>query len=230
MRKQFNWLAFLLALLACNESFEENVPSDDKLYFPLQVGNEWVYEQTHIQYEISGFDTTILEVKEIVTSESEVDEYINYTIERSSRANSDEEWSIDSIYVIRRSELLLLTQINNQTHTTLSFPVVENKKWDFNSHNNGTEYLVSYENVSEQLLTSFGDLIGSDPLAISVSISDYPQDFVRQDERYEVYVKGVGLIEKKSIILEFCQQQCDSAGQIYSGYFLRKQLKSYAVQ
>jgi hypothetical protein len=60
-----------------------------------------------------------------------------------------------------------------------------------------------------------------------VIISDLPPNIVNQNEQSEVYGKGIGLIEKKSVILNFCTIDCDSVGQIESGRFSFYKLVDY---
>lgn len=219
-----------ISILACDEQFESLQHHNDLLYFPLEPGNEWIYDQIHITYEISGFDTIHLEVKEVVTDKKNEGDYVNYVIERSTRSNTNQNWEIDSIYQIRQSNDLILTQINNITTTTLSFPVYIDKQWNINSHNTLTQKMVTYTDVPTDIMTDYSALVEVDTPDIMVVIEDYPQDFIKQDEQYEVYVSGIGLIEKYSVVLEFCQQNCDSAGQIDNGYLFSKRLKSYVVQ
>ena len=229
-------LIFAMTLLvftginACQETVEPYTPADDLAYWPLRPGNEWIYDQVEIRYEISGFDTTRTEVREAVidVDTPTVDGY-RYTLERSSRQPGLTDWTVDSVYYVRQSGDWLQTQIGNLTVMTLSFPVVRDRQWDYNSPNTRPKQLVYYQSDDDLPRPPFEDLPIPLGAGMRVIIADIPQNIVNQNEQYELYVKNIGLIEKKSIVLEYCTVGCDSAGQIDTGHYLLKQLKSYVV-
>lgn len=223
------WLLFVST--ACNEMIEPHSVSDDQRYFPLAVGNEWIYAQTKIEYEITGFDTLNSEVKEsVVAVDSSVLGTLRFTLQRSSRTLNNTEWEIDTVYSIKQSADWLLTQIGNVVNTTLNFPVEEGRQWNYSSHSTANDHYVSYQNDSLELYDQpvFTGLFDSNE-SIMVIISDIPRIISNQDQQYEVYLKEVGMIEKKSVIFDFCTSNCDSTYQINSGTFLHKRLISYDV-
>lgn len=226
------WIYTLIVgiLTGCNEIVEPVIDYGDERFYPLQVGNEWIYQQTDIQYEISGFDTTTIQIKEeIVAADTLSSSTISFTIYKSIRAHENEAWTLDSVFQIRKDENYLLTQRGNHVVTTLNFPVVAGKRWDYNSHNTAAPQMVTYQEDTSSILNQLEVNIPQSK-RILIILSNIPRNIVNQNEQYELYIKDVGLVEKKSIILEFCTVNCNSAGQINTGHYMLKQLISYEIQ
>jgi hypothetical protein len=225
----FNLLAILFLLGACDEAIEPFENSDDFQYFPLAVGNEWYYQQTDINYEVSGIDTIYSEVKEeVISLDTTADNVMRFTMQRSSRLTSQDEWNVDSVYYVKRSDDWILTQLGYEVYTTLNFPITTGKQWNYYSHSTNDDQIASYQSDSVHLLrqSTFDGLFESDE-HILVLISDV-SNIIIQDEQYELFLKDVGLIEKKSIILNFCTN-CQNSFQINSGSYMLKQLTSYVI-
>ncbi len=217
-------------LISCKEDIEPAALRNGSEFLPVSIGNEWIYNQTEIAYEISGFDTTTTQVRErVVAMDSSLTDVVNFTVEQSTRLSDAVNWQVASHYVVKVSNNWILTQKENKISTTLDLPVVLDRTWDYYSHSNAASTIVRYSSNDDAFSQSFDPIFDEVGDEVFVIISDIEQNIVNQNQQYERYIAGVGLVEKKSIILEFCTVNCQTSGQINTGRFFNKKLISYNV-
>lgn len=231
MRKLFNIFIASFLLISCAEKIEPFDASDGLDLLPLSIGNEWNYRIMEISFEISGFDTTMYFIKEQVIDSSQSGGAIVYTVEVSTRSIETEDRQVTSRYVIDKTNITLVRKQGNRSNVLLTYPVSEGKSWDRNAFNTEEPMNVFYSSELPTLSEYDIQSVETDfsmPVQ-TVWISNYEADIVRQDQRYEVYLPGIGLAEKKSIVLEFCTVNCVSTGQINTGRYYLQELTSYVV-
>lgn len=219
------WVIALVFLMACSES--ELEISSDRLglaYFPMEVGEYRIYEVEETNYYLVGPQSSSYQLlEEVVDSTLISTSEVKYKLHRSKRANDTEEWELDSIWSTTLSNIRILSNENNVAFVKLVFPVINGLEWDANIYNNeSSEY---YRYASTLLDTTVLDQSYS--AALKVIQSDQGQDIIGRDDRFEVYAQDIGLIIKKSIVWEFCQEDCSSENQIVAGRELEQVLISY---
>ncbi len=184
-------------------------------YFPIATGKYWMYDVTEIVYDASGPDTSRFQLRETIIDSTYSDGHL-FEIERSKRATSLDNWEVDSIWTARMNDRFVVIAENNVAFQKLVFPIQDGTSWDGNAFNIGDE--ATYE--MELIPTDSTDFL-------KVIISDLPENIVKVDERYEYYVKGVGLVSKEYNSVNFCTVDCDFPGQILSGRILEQYLIEY---
>ncbi|MFY0652219.1 MAG: hypothetical protein JXQ96_09310 [Cyclobacteriaceae bacterium] len=224
--KQF---IFHLTLLAVFGSCSEKTisPADDRLgleYYPLEVGQYRIYDVDEILYSISSFDTLNYELKEsVVGTFDNAEGELSYVVYREKRESEVEEWAIDSVWTARKTNNLAISVENNRSIIKMVFPIESEKNWDSNVLNSSSEKVFSYDlTVADTTLasTDFADVV-------KIIQSDIAENIVNQDERYEIYAQGVGLIIKSGLSLTFCTVDCPDTKTIVSGRKIHQTLKAY---
>jgi hypothetical protein len=106
------------------------------------------------------------------------------------------------------------------------FPVENGTSWDGNIFNSSGERLFTYD------LNVAPITIGSDEFTDLVKViqSDIPENIVNQDQRFEIYATGIGLVGKNGIMLTFCTVDCPDQKTIIAGRFIDQRLKSYGQE
>ncbi|MBV6646456.1 MAG: hypothetical protein KI790_13455 [Cyclobacteriaceae bacterium] len=221
-----NWLLIVMIVLqmGCNESEQPGANDLGLDYYPSATGRFQTFDVTTITYEISGFDTSHYQLREVISDSIVAGEDVTYILARETRSDEGQPWTLQEQWSFRKNERFVAVTENNQPFVKLSFPIVQGKSWDGNSLNalSQDDYLFEQAEINP---SSFQIALSED--LVQVTISDIEANIVNQDQRYEIYGKGIGLIEKNYLILNFCTVDCDSAGQIESGSFLSQRLVDY---
>lgn len=185
-------VSFLL-FQSCKE--ESGVPAKFYYnYFPVEVGSWVEYDVTHIVLdEVSGvYDTTRYQLQELIES-SFIDNQgrPSLRIERYWRDTDTDPWTIKDVWYSTRTSTKAEKIEEDYRYLKLIFPVKENEDWNGNVYNTKDAEEYEYEYVHEP------DVFGSlnfDSTAKVLQRFEY--NFVEEDEAYEKYATGVGLIEK----------------------------------
>jgi len=219
---------FVLVFLGCSEStIIPDTTESDLNYFPIQTGQYRIYDVDEVIFTVLRSDTSHYELKESV-----VDSFLNstnsitYVVNRETRLTTSEPWSLDSVWTARISNTQAVLVENNINIIKLVFPIEQGLSWDGNELNSRNEKQFTYDlNVPDTTLfeNQFSD-------GLKVVQSDIPENFINRDERFEIYVKGVGLIIKSTITLEFCQMDCPETKSIDSGRIFKATLKEYGSE
>lgn len=210
---------FLLLLLAACGERDMIAPVVEPDYFPLEIGNYWVYEVEETTYSLLEVVTSNYELRETLVDTIE-GESPTYLMLQERRANEGEEWEADSMFTVRKTSTALIVTENNLAYARMAFPVERGKEWNGNAYNALPEAEYEYVEVSTILSElEFGTLV-------QVQLSDIEQNLVNQDEQYQIYAEGVGLIEKNYIRFNFVTSG-ENLGEIESGRVLKQYLKEY---
>lgn len=221
MSKLFS-LTFVLFLLGCgSEDVEMTDFGTD--YYPILVDSAKIYQVEETTYNLLGAETNIYQLREtIVDSTISVSGEISFILKREKRMVANDSWSVDSLWSVRKNDRLVVVTENNIPLVKLTFPIAERASWNGNAYNNKGTVLYTFDNIDPSTLKAQS----SGNAMIKVVIADEPQNLVRRDQRYEVYERGVGLLEKNYITLLYCTKDCDEAEQILSGRILYQYLIS----
>jgi hypothetical protein len=217
-------ILFLGLLLACAQAGEESFFVDDTDFYPLNVVR--IYEVSDIRYEITGVDTVSYFERESIGDTLIVGGDTTFVLVKERAATLSDAWTIDSLWNVRRDFRQLVIREDGRDKVKLVFPVVENRSWDRNEYNTLSSKIIEYRQaeiediqIDESLMTE---------RSIKVVISDIPPNITGQNEHYELYGKGVGLLQKNLVVLNLCtgEDGCD-IGDTLSGRFIEKKLISY---
>jgi hypothetical protein len=206
-------------VLSCNESKEIDPSSLGYDFYPIEVGHYRIYDVEEIVYRAIGFDTSIYQLRETIFDSIPSSDQITYLLRRDKRDNEQEEWEADSVWTVTKTSHFLAINENNIPYIKLTFPVKTNSEWDGNGLNSRSKIIYNYQSLATPLI----DSIDADQ-HIRVIIEDIPQNIVSQDLRSEVYAKGVGLVIKDYLTLNYCTSGCSDIGEIESGRSLKQTL------
>ena len=181
----------LLALLwGCNKGNEEVTVDLGYDYYPLSVGNAWVYEVKIIDKNTLSDDTVSYQLKEVVAEVVDGGDEDNYLLYRYKRTNETASWVIDSVWSVKKEKQYLVKTENNVRLQKLAFGVSPGLLWDGNRWNIFAEE--TYEIVS---LGSSYTLKGVKYAAVLEVEQAVEKNLISSLDKRERYAKGVGLIE-----------------------------------
>jgi hypothetical protein len=203
---KYLYIAFIaLILLSCKRKEETYDLGGD--YFPMRsIGSYIIYDVERIIYQASGKDTNRYQLKEEAGDTAWLNGKLYYKILRYIRSDTSESWpsSPDSVWYQYNNNVQAVKTENNRSFIKLVFPVEENKTWNGNGLNIYSSDNYTMEDVGRSY-TAAGHYF---PTTLKVVQQD-DTSAVHQDQRYEVYAKGIGLIDKYSNTVQFCgDPQC----------------------
>jgi hypothetical protein len=208
--RQIRWLIILpiIIIIGCNELL---APEPERLgyeYFPLTVGEFRIYDVEVINYNFDGStDTVVYQLKEVVSDSSIIGEETSYRLDRFRRANSLEPWVIDSVWSARLNTYQAIVVEHNVAIIKLSFPLVEDRRWDGNAMNT-----IDFD---EFKIKNLGMTYQIDSIDYPNSLEMFKEDEVDslgitgKDYNLEVFSAGIGLIYRVDENLKYCQSCLD---------------------
>ena len=214
-----NIYLFFFSLAGLISSCEEEIETpffDPQFEFqPLEIGLFWIYgvDQTIHFGENDSENFNFFLRDRIRTFYLNAEGNQVFVVERS-RSEDQVIWAKDLEYTLLIRDLSLLRTINNQTQVTLNFPPEVGKVW------NGLAYQADGKDDFEIEIFD-GDLV-------HVKQEESDDEVTFRDIRYEVFQKGVGLVEKYSEVLTYCSRN-DCLGQqlINGGEKIHLRLSEY---
>ena len=224
MQKKFWLLLFSTStVISCSDDAEFFPLGHD--YFPITIGDYRVYEVSETSYvdKIETIDN--YQLRESFYDSIESENEVTFLM-RVQRRNSDQDnWvSIENI-TVRQTESNLEYREGNMSFVKMSYPVLTNRSWDGNAQNQNSEQVYRYEELGSN------DFTFESTDHIKVIISDLPANIVEQDERFEIYAQGIGLVERNFIEIDFCQSNCDGEVNLReNGRILNQRLIEYGIE
>lgn len=239
--QKYSLILFAALMFAnCSEStFEDSEEESGIDYYPIAIGNEWIYEVDSTIYLQDGDEIlkSLIQVKEEITELLEPDGR-KYIIAKSVRKQDTDPWVVNDKYLVENDgEKLYKTELNRR-FIKLVFPVRDGKKWDGNIHfDSRAEVDVfgnmlpvfedwDYEMQLESSAVEIADVSYSDVLRVEQSNQDLGIDYRRN---YEQYAKGVGLIYRENITLHSQKKTPDVSWEdaAEEGFIIRHTLISH---
>lgn len=208
-----------LCMFSCNEAKEIEPTSLGYDFYPIAIGQYRIYEVEEIEYKLIGFDTSYYQLRETIFDSLLSGDQTKYLIRRDKRDTALEDWETDSVWSVTQTSNYLSVTENNVPFMKLTFPVQLGREWNGNSLNTRFETTYYYEELFEALIDT---ITVADH--IRLIIEDVAQNIVSQDERSEVYARGIGLVQKDYLTLQFCTVNCGELGEIQGGRFLSQVL------
>lgn len=190
-----------------NSNFEPGDNLKDHDFFPLEVGNEWVYEVDSFILQQNGNDIYMNTsfVKETVTELfDEIDSI--FVINRSSRQSVDDPWIVTEVYSAEKNEGNAYKTERNKRFTKLVFPIRSGKSWNGNSHFDTKEdvdifgnkfplydnWNYQYQEIDTTL--TLDEKVYNDFIRVEQADLDDGLNLVRS---YEDYGRGLGLVYRE---------------------------------
>ncbi len=232
------WFVMSLLIVGGCKTIEEPVPDLGLDYFPLKVGAYQVYSVDETKITQSVEQKFIYELKfQVIDSMLNQEGGYTYIIQRQKRDNASLPWiNLDS-WTARIANRKAIVNEGNTSLVKITFPPQNGLEWDGNSFNTlGGEQncgenkdqpcdIYRLENVGIEFSVQGGMAIAETVTVIQNENTDL---IVKQDVRSEVYAKGVGLIFKESIVLEYCtKSSCLGQQKVDKGFRYKQVLKEY---
>ncbi len=225
MNNWFKLLVLVVLLVSCDDQFLENNTDFGYDYFPLEVGAYKTYDVIEVTYNASGPDTSRYELKTTISEVVEEDDITYFILRRERRQDELSDWEISDVWTLRRDEFTGVAIEENIPLIKMTFPVELDKIWDGNAFNSRNS--AEYQYVAPDA-ASYDDLL-DEAEKIQVQIADIPQNLVNRDQRYEVYARGIGLVEKNYIVLNYCTANCGSE-EVDSGIIIEQKITAYGQE
>lgn len=227
MEKALLVLFLVILLSACKEEQSDISIDPGYGFFPLAYGQYHIYEVEEVTFSTFSIDTASFFLQEKITdSLVSGDGSIRYLLSRY-KSQDTLTWVLDSVWTVQRHKESLVVTENNLPLVKLVFPVLSGKTWNGNALN-------IYDSDSYFYADEPGRTVAGQDVAVSdiirVVLEDIPENLVKQDERSEVYARGVGLVEKDYYSLNFCSVNCEELGEIQSGRILKQNLIAYGQE
>ena len=223
-------------LISCTDDAAVPTVSSPPLgsdFYPLITNRYTVYDVEEVRYSLrNGADTNRYQLQERVTdSLVGAGGEIIYFLERYTRDSSAEDWRLDSLWTARKSEQQVVVVENNVPFVKLVFPFREELQWDGNALNvrpSLTYTLTSTDStVRQEIGTEWDELLSDSRTVVQRRLETLVNDSIL----VETYAPAVGLIYKKSRILQYCaDQECIGQKQIESGRSYRQTLTEYGKE
>ena len=198
-------------------------------YTPLETGRFVVYDVSEQQFPLNAPPVTRnYQLREIITGTySDITNQTAFRIERQRRASATQKWDVDSVWTARRDTDRLIRNENGRDYIKLIFPPQERLVWNGNVFNNLGEDKYEFKNVGKAF--KIGDQNFEQTVTV-VQQSD--STLVNQDKRVEIYAKGVGLIFRERVLLQFCSSSpaCVGKAQIDFGSRQILRVRSYGKE
>jgi hypothetical protein len=217
------WLAVLSILFAIGCT-ELSAPEPERLgydYFPLIIGEFRIYDVEVINYLDGSTDTTNYQLREVVSDSSIIGDETSYRLDRYRRANASESWVIDSVWSARLNPYQAIVVEHNVPIIKLSFPLVEDKRWDGNALNS-----IEFDEFKMENIGGTYQIDGIDyPNSLEMFKEDLldPLKITRDDYQLEVFSAGIGLIFRQEIFKQYCSD-CPEQGKIEEGIVYEQKL------
>ncbi len=213
-------------------------------YYPVSVGNEWVYKVDSLLYSNDGIfkDTASWYIREKITKIHKVgNEENNYVVERS-KSKDNINWTISDIWTIKKTDSNIQKTEENLTFIKLIFPPKKGKGWDGNAFiNPGAEVSVfgenfkMFENWSYKITEEIPSMnLGGKTYDNVIKVREVDEESIVNLKRsYAHYAKGVGLIlEERSILFDQPNntEEIEWAIKADMGFILRRELISHNIK
>lgn len=217
-------ILLLVFLSSCDRKVEEAITDLEFDFQPLEKGLFWIYsvEET-IHFGENDAETSTFFYRDRIR-----DFYVDASLEQVfivSRSQSSDRLSwvpVKEYTLIRRGATLIKT-IDNQPLVSLIFPPELGETWDGNIYR--SEVADEFQ-IEEDQTTDFPVASGTEVIRVLQEESDDKITF--RDNRYEVYGKGIGLLEKYDEVLTYCSRNdCLGNELINSGFKIKMELTDY---
>ena len=198
-------------------------------YTPLETGRFVVYDVTEQQFPLNApLVTRNYQLREIITGTyTDITSQMAFRIERQRRTSATQKWEVDSVWTARRETDRLIRNENGRDYIKLIFPPQERLVWNGNVFNNLGEDKYEFKNVNKAF--KVGDQNFEQTVTV---IQQADSTLVNQDKRTEIYAKGVGLIFRERVLLQFCSSTpaCVGKAQIDFGSRQILRVRSYGKE
>ncbi len=228
VKKFVGWMVIVLLTCSCDQTDETGTRNTHLNYFPLKAGQYRIYSVEEIRFALSTPETLHYDLKVIATDSFINDEggqtYILHRFRRTDGSNwvPDETWS-----AFQRQDQMIVSQ-GNVPYVVLEFPLEKGRRWNGNAYNTIPQFYTGdttdeYELISVDESVQLGDQTYSHCAVVQQEDEEDP--ILYKDFRREVYAPDIGLIEKETVQLKYCNRDaCLGEKMVEEGTMLTQSL------
>lgn len=200
-------MALLIVNVSCREQSTKPV-ADDSAYFPLEVGNYWIYQVTTKTYVTANAPLTqVYQLQQKVSSSYTQNGQLVFVIDESTRQTDRSPWKLKSLHTVYKNRLEVVDQDNNAPVVRLAFPVSAALSWNTNLYNANPLVLLRYQDAGRPF--SVGKLNFDDTVSV---LGTNDSTLVSQEKYLRVYARSAGCVYREDRSLAFCQASSDCLG------------------
>jgi hypothetical protein len=183
--------SLILVMAGCRKDPDFDLINFGYEYFPNLTGSFIEYRVQHITFGITT-DTTEYFMREFV-SETFIDNVGTPAniVERAVRSSVDEPYTTQLVFTQKRTPTNAQRVIDNQRVIHMVFPLQTGQSWDGNGHNVMEPWMFSTGPIG--VAHSVGPLTFDETVRINQREN---VNLVEQQIAWEVYAKGIGLVER----------------------------------
>lgn len=207
--------ALAIGFAGCKENTVEILPDAGLGYYPVAVGNYWIYAVADSSWSPASNQGTQVTPSVLTASTFQFKETITgsfadaagktvYRLVRSRRLTPTAAWVDDSIFALSPTAQSVILSRNNLRTLELIFPVREGRLWNFNAYNNNSEDTVTaetrrYRRVGEP----FNTAVSGTTQAYPATVTTTNEGTAQEDDAYyvrtyqQVFAKGVGPVFRR---------------------------------
>lgn len=216
------FLLFMLLISGCDRQIEESSKDFGFDFQPLEKGLFWIYKVDETLY----FGENDAENSQFFYRDLIRDFYLNaeneqvFIVERSKSTNQINWIKTKEFTLLRKGFSLIKTQ-DNQAIISLVFPPELGKSWNGNGFRNDVED----EFVIDDAINS----ASANSASVIRVLQEESDDLITfRDNRFELYEKGKGLVEKYEEVLTYCSRNdCLGDQLIDSGKKVKMEMIEY---
>ncbi len=233
---------FLIVLLVTScQSNEEVKLIDDTVYFPMRVGNSWIYgveESTTLRTSCTDNGVTVANYEmrvQITDSFPATDQGFSYVIQRSKRMKVTDPWQALDTWTVQRTGNQIISNQSNIKYVKLVVPLSNGLVWNGNLFNNQEELNGLNEDNYKAMLKGqpFTNPSGlTFNQTVTIVQNEEQSNIIYRDSRVEVYAFGVGLVYKESYLLKYfsnSQLPCFGQKKTQQGITYKQTLKEFTM-
>ncbi len=221
-----------LAFAGCKDK-SEPAPDAGTSYYPVAVGNFWVYavadttwsEATNQGSQVTPSVATAstYQFKETITETfTDAAGKLAYRLVRAKRLLPTDTWRDDSVFVVSASAQSVAVNRNNTRTLELIFPVRDGRSWNFNAYNNNFNDTITaetrqYSRVGQPFSTGGGTTglpAATYPVTLTTTNTGAAaaDNLLRKISYEQVFAQGVGPVFRRRLYLAFFNYTDNTTG------------------
>ncbi|MDB5262107.1 MAG: hypothetical protein JWQ14_1388 [Adhaeribacter sp.] len=221
-----NLFILLFITFLFTQCTEEISPTDTFIgreYFPVKVGNYWIYEVSEIRVSNNKYDSLKYQLREIIdTVYTNAMNEQTYRVKFSRKRSNDLTWKDDSLLVLNKSNSDVRRTHNNVNVVKLVFPVKSGRHWNANGFNTRENEEYYYSQVNQPFV------LNNITYDTTVTVVQAEPNEIILDDRTEVYAYQVGMIYKNHTVYEYAQSSnTTDKTRVVKGYKRVLKLKTF---
>lgn len=207
--------ALAVGFAGCKENTVEVLPDAGLGYYPVAVGNYWIYAVADTTWSTAtnqGSQVTpsvptvsAFQFRETIASAfTDAAGKTAYRLVRAKRLTPAAAWVDDSVFTLSPTAQSVILNRNNLRTLELIFPVREGRLWNFNAFSNNSEDTVTaetrrYRRAGEPFSTTASGTMKAYPATVTTTNEGLAQadDAYYVNTYQQVFAKGVGPVFRR---------------------------------